>query len=122
MPNSSYLNRTMIDGSLMNKKKISNLYISLHDDEVGLYGDNELIDDNYKRQTISLKHITSGSVQNTNIIEFDNMPESEITHFGVWDSERNGEFLLGDRLALPSHSKRGQAPRWRPGQFTYKLG
>lgn len=76
-------------------------HVSLHTADPGDQGISELVADAYERQRVLFDTPFSGSIQNSNILNFDDLPVVTITHFGLWDSKDGGRFLWGGLLVDP---------------------
>jgi len=75
------------------------VFISLHLADPGLGGDNEVAAQSYIRQNASAAFgvASEGEKKSSADVLFENMPESAVTHIGVWDAEEGGNFLWGGR-------------------------
>ena len=70
-------------------------HVSLHTADPGTRGTSELVSDAYQRQPVTLNPAVGGIVSNSNVLNFDDMPLTTITHYGLWDAEAEGNFLWG---------------------------
>ena len=79
---------------------LSSAFISLHFKEPGDTGKNEISSVNYKRINASNLFLPSKKgVKNLGSdILFTKLPTTTITHIGIWDQEKNGNFLVGIEL------------------------
>lgn len=71
--------------------------VSLHDDDPGETGDNEISGGGYARQTITWNAPAAGNLDSSNIPEFD-VPISTVAWVGLWDG---GTFQARAALAAP---------------------
>lgn len=105
---SSYLLDSLIDKMLT----LGPFSLSLHSADPGESGDNEVT-----RQSALLLPSAIGEVVNDDVVEFGPLPDSTITHMGVWGGER---FLMG--LPLPSQKvESGQYLRWSPNSIVIRF-
>lgn len=94
MPLSNYARNKLMDSLLE-----GGVYISLHCEDPGLTGENEITGGCYKRQLAdTFSQANDGEKASKNDILFEQMPESTISHIGVWDSKEKGNFIWGAEL------------------------
>lgn len=77
-------------------------YVSLHDDDPGLTGADEVTGGSYIRKAVTLAAPGDGGggrqTSNSAAVSFPLMPAVTVTHVGIWDAETGGNFLYGDAL------------------------
>lgn len=70
-------------------------YLSLHTDDPGETGANEVTGGSYARQAATFDAAANGATANSGAINFTSMPGVTVTHVGLWDASSNGNFLWG---------------------------
>ena len=119
--NSPYFTGLILDRTLLDGAVVPELAVSLHSGDPGVDGGHELV--GYERQRVFPAKLGASTVLNTNALEFDALPQGEVTHFGVWDAREGGNFLLGGALPAPQRIVRdNQALRWREGEWAFRIG
>lgn len=68
-------------------------WLSLHDDDPGETGANEIAGGSYGRQAVDFDPAAGGVAANDAAVEFAGMPAVTITDAGLWDDETAGNFL-----------------------------
>jgi hypothetical protein len=69
-------------------------WISLHDDDPGESGANEIADvDRVFVSAAGWSVAADKELHNVDQIDFENMPACEVSYFGAWDAETAGNFL-----------------------------
>ena len=97
------------------------LYISLHDDDPGQTGINEVVGGSYNRQEIEFAPATDGHAVSSMEVEFTSMPAVTITHAGVWTAASGGDFrfnILIPQIAVEA----GRTVRVKAGSAIVHLG
>lgn len=98
---------------------ITNVYVSLHDDDPGLTGTDEISGGSYARQTVTFGTIADGGggrqIANTGAVSFALMPAVTVTHVGLWDAVTGGNFLYGDAITASQVVNAG-------GTFEFPIG
>jgi len=122
MSNSAYLRDLVLARTLLSPDILPDVYISLHSGDPGEEGAGEVSGRGYSRQRVELGRIATATAANTNTMEYEEMPESTVTHFGVWDAQMKGRFLTNGLLTVPQQVFSGQALRWRPGELVIRVG
>ena|SRR3990172_6888156 len=97
---SNYLEDKLLDHVLRNTAYTSpaNVFMSLHTDDPGETGVNEVVGGSYIRQDITTGPAVSGIISNSAQLTFAGMPACSITHAGIWDAESGVNFLWGGSL------------------------
>jgi hypothetical protein len=103
MPISLYARNKMMDGILA----VS--FVSLHSKSPKGSGENELVGETYKRLSLSEAMAPSSDGEKTSVSEvsFKNLPESLVTHVGIWDAEAGGNLLWSAELDEKQQMHRG---------------
>lgn len=78
------------------------IYASLHIADPGAFGLSELVSDGYERQEVTFNPAKGGSIDNSNTLDFTDMPVVTITHMGLWDAESEGQFLWSGLIMDPA--------------------
>lgn len=94
MPISLYARNKMMDGILA----VS--FVSLHSKSPKGSGENELVGETYKRVSLSEAMAPSRDGERVSLsdVSFKNLPESVVSHIGVWDAETEGNLLWSAEL------------------------
>ncbi len=95
------------------------LWVSLHSGDPDDSGAAELRE--YERQRVEFGANGAGSVTNRSALEFGNLPDAIVTHFGVWDAPQRGRYLLGAATELGVIVAKGRSLRWREGELTLRI-
>ncbi|MDW8068561.1 MAG: hypothetical protein RML46_06590 [Anaerolineae bacterium] len=98
---SDYLENAWLDTLRGNPFSVSAVYMSLHSDDPGEDGANEISGDGYARVQVIFNAPSEGSMAMASPVEFPNMPNVTVTHVGLWDSATGGNFLLRGALSSP---------------------
>ena len=98
------------------------LFLALHAADPGEGGAGELTGQGYVRQVIRPIDVSEGVISNGDTLRFENLPEGTMTHFGVWDAERSGHFLMGGPLLEPKRALAGNAVQWDEGECVLRIG
>lgn len=72
------------------------LKVSLHTDDPGETGANEIANGGYERQTVTYDAPSAKTALNPARVEWDDMPACTVTHVGLWDE--GGTFWWGGPL------------------------
>lgn len=101
----------MITDSLANRLLDSVLrpgpvWVSLHSDDPGEIGDNEIVGESYERQAAAFDIASDRTAINLDRAEFRELPQSRIAYMGIWDAPSGGRFLwaserIDPALAIP---------------------
>tara|TARA_B100000287_G_scaffold424337_1_gene468810 strand:+ start:79 stop:465 length:387 start_codon:yes stop_codon:yes gene_type:complete len=73
------------------------VYLSLHTADPTDAGTGaEVSGGSYARQAITFNaaHATNGTIDNSSVEEFTNMPACTVTHIGIWDAASSGNLLF----------------------------
>lgn len=105
MSKSSYLEDAVLDAVLNNTSlAVTTPYISLHDDDPGETGANEVTGGSYARQSGSFGAAASGVCSSDANITFTGMPAGDVVAVGIWDASGAGNNLWNGWLG-------GNAPK-----------
>lgn len=96
-----------------------NAYLSLHTDEPGNVGGNEVRGNGYNRQPIDFEAASDGMINNSGDIGFVFMPGVTVTHIALWDSPENGELLWTASLDEPRPLSSGDNLGFSPGRVSF---
>jgi len=123
MGNSVFLRDLVLHRILLDKEIMpGGLYISLHSGDPGVSGANEIQGGGYNRLAIAFTRSAPGAAVNIDAIEYEDLPRSEVTHFGIWDARIGGNYLTGGTLLIPQTILQGQSLRWRESDLTLRVG
>lgn len=95
-------------------------HISLHTADPGSSGGNEVSGGSYARQQVTASGwnaASDGLVDNANQIDFADMPDVTVTHFGIFDAATGGNFLWGDELDSNVDTSAGDTVRFESGDL-----
>lgn len=119
MPKSTWLRNRVLDAVFNGLSlSVTTAYLSLHTADPALTGSNEVTGGSYARQTIATASASGGSVANTGVIAFDDMPAVTVTHVGVWDALTVGNFLYGKNVSASKTYGAGDRAEVAIGAFT----
>lgn len=93
-------------------------YLSLHEGDPGVAGGNELAGAGYGRLKSPLAPARGANKTNLGPIQFADLPDSTVTHFGFWTAPEGGEFLLGAELATSIEAPTGSTIIFPPNTLT----
>lgn len=96
-------------------------YISLHTDDPGLTGANEVTGGGYFRQAETFGPASAGNKQNLVPTEFTGMPDCTISYYGTWTASSGGSFLWGCALIEPKVISAGDTVRFDSGKLRFFL-
>ena len=96
---SNYLENKVLDYVLRDQADWAPaaVYLSLHTADPTDAGTGaECSGGSYARQAITFNaaHATAGTIDNSSVEEFTNMPACTVTHIGVWDAASSGNLLF----------------------------
>lgn len=120
--NSPYARDIMLKATYLNRDILPQLYLSLHTGDPQDDGSAELIGGEYERQQLVLSRTAPGVAANENVMMFQNLPSSLVTHFGIWASARGDDFLTGGQIAMPQEVPQGGLLRYRENDFVLRIG
>ena len=121
MSSSLYFREMLLRHTILDSGVFPRLFLSLHDEDPGEFGASEIDGLSYERQVIVFGN-GSSQTSNVNLIEYDWLPASRISHYGIWDSVRGGRYLLSGELEVAQALQEGQALRWRPDELIIRIG
>ena len=117
MPLSEYARNKLMDSLLA-----GGVFMSLHTDEPGLSGANEVSGQSYTRQSAnSFSTAQAGEKTSTEDIAFDDLPHVTVTHIGVWDAQAGGNFVWSAPLLAKRTIYEGDTLRLRSGNIVLGL-
>ena len=76
----------------------TSVYVSLHTDDPGQTGTNEVTGGSYARQSVTFSAASSKATANTADLLFASMPSATVTYVGIWDASTSGNFWWGGAL------------------------
>ena len=96
---SNYLENKVLDYVLRDQADWAPaaVYLSLHTADPTDAGTGaECSGGSYARQAITFNaaHATAGTIDNSSVEEFTNMPACTVTHIGIWDAASSGNLLF----------------------------
>jgi len=95
-------------------------YISLHTADPGLTGANEVVGGSYARQAGTFATAsTAGSISNTSVISFTNMPATTVLYAGAWDAATSGNFLFRAAISVSKTTNAGDTFQIAVGNITF---
>lgn len=107
--------------TLLNRSILPDLYVSLHAADPHVDGRGEAKGGSYIRQLVSLDRSGVGEACNRNVVEYRDLPEVNVSHFGLWDAREGGRFLAGGPLVATQRVFAGQALRWDPEELLVRV-
>jgi hypothetical protein len=119
MGNSDHLRDLMMRRTFLDSEALPGLWVALHVADPGGTGEGELR--GYSRQPVVFAAAGTGIANNRAAMQFDDLPESTITHFGVWDAETRGHYLTGGPLDMGLIVPQGRSLRWREGELVLRI-
>lgn len=98
-------------------------FVSLHSKNPKIGGENELQGESYRRANACILWHPSenGEKISSADITFKELPESKITHVGVWDAEQGGNFLWSAELEESRLVQKGDSFTLPAGRFILGL-
>lgn len=98
-------------------------FVSLHSKNPKIGGESELEGESYKRVNACIlwSPAEDGEKLSCGDICFKELPESKITHVGVWDAEQGGNFLWSAELEETKNVQKGDSFTLPAGQFALGL-
>ncbi len=124
---STHLANKVLD-AICNNVSLSyaNLYISLHTDNPGDTGTNEVTagSNTYARkETEPADWDDAGSkkIETLSVFEYEDMPSANVTYIGVWDAPSNGNWLGGGELTDPKSVDAGETLRFKEGEISIEV-
>ncbi len=96
---SNYLENKVLDYVLRDQADWAPaaVYLALHTADPAEDGSGaEVSGGSYARQAITFNaaHATAGTIDNSSVEEFTNMPACTVTHIGIWDASTSGNLLF----------------------------
>jgi hypothetical protein len=99
----------------------SAVYVSLHTADPGETGANEVTGGGYARQQVTFNAPSAGSMTNSNLLRWNNMPAVTITHAGLWDAASAGNPLWFGPLSAAVTLSAGSAFEIAAGSLTVTI-
>ena len=118
--NSPTLRDLILNMTLLNPGVLPSLYVSLHDADPMADGRSEAAGGSYDRQLVNLERAGVGIASNRNVVEYRDLPDIDVSHFGLWDA--TGRFLSGGPLVSVQRIHAGQALRWDESDLQVRVG
>lgn len=121
MPLSAYARNKVMDDLLSGE-----VFISAHVSDPGLGGANEIANTTataYARQSVTNGFALAVDGGKVSIVEvqFDEMPESTVTHLGVWSAKTGGDFIWGAELLKRRELGDGDTLKFKRGGIALGL-
>lgn len=102
---STYAGDQIIDWltGLDNTPAVGTRYVSLHSDDPGYTGANEIAAGahTYARKSLTGSASASRASANTNLLQWLDMPAVTVAYVGIWDALVAGNFLWGGAMTVP---------------------
>ncbi len=97
------------------------LRVSLHTDDPGATGTDEVVGGDYERKIPTLGDPAAKVIANTVAIEWENMPACTVEYLGLWDTEATPNFWWGGALTVSKTLGAGDTFRLPVGDLTVTL-
>ena len=97
------------------------VYVSLHSADPGETGANEISGGGYARQQVTFNAPSGGSMTNSNLLRWNNMPAVTVTHVALWDAPTAGNCLWTGALTTSVTVSAGASFEIAPGNLTVTL-
>jgi hypothetical protein len=97
------------------------VYVSLHSADPGETGANEISGGGYARKQVTFNAPSGGSMTNSNLLRWDNMPAVTVTHVALWDAPTAGNCLWTGALTASVTVSAGASFEIGPGNLTVTL-
>jgi hypothetical protein len=97
------------------------VYVSLHSADPGETGANEISGGSYARKQVTFNAPSGGSMTNSNLLRWDNMPAVTVTHVALWDAATGGNCLWTGALTASVTVSAGASFEIAPGNLTVTL-
>jgi len=97
------------------------VYVSLHSADPGETGANEISGGGYARQQVTFNAPSGGSMTNSNLLRWNNMPAVTVTHVALWDAPTAGNCLWTGALTASVTVSAGASFEIAPGNLTVTL-
>jgi len=99
----------------------SAVYVSLHTDDPGTTGANEVSGGSYARQQLTLAAPSNKQTSNSAALTFSNMPAVTVTHIGLWTAATGGTFLWSGALTTARTLQAGDSLVIDVGNLTISI-
>ncbi len=97
------------------------LYLSLHTNDPGVTGANELTGGSYARQTIAFNIPVSQVTNNSGPVAFLSLPAASVAYVGLWTASTGGSFLWGGQLTVSVTTVSGSSIQFTTNSITAKI-
>ena len=97
------------------------VYVSLHTADPGETGANEVTGGGYARQSVTFNAPSGGSMSNSALLRWNNMPAVTVTHVGLWDAANGGNPLWFGALSSSVTLTAGSAFEIPAGSLTVSI-
>lgn len=97
-------------------------FLSFHTGDPGETGASEVKGGGYKRQLVEWLHVRGGTLVNRNELPFDRLPKATITHWGLWDAERDGTYITGWAWSRDEVVSEGDKRFVRDAELAMRMG
>lgn len=119
---SAYLTRSMLAAVFTGKSlSVPGVYISLHTDDPGATGANEVRGGQYVRKPSTFEVESDTAVRGAEGVQYEGMPTVTVSHYGLWDAQSGGRFLWGGPLTRRRGLEEGDAFRIPAGSLLLTL-
>ena len=117
---STYLADALLDHVLRGVGYTSptNVYVSLHSADPGRTGANEVTAYTGDRKVGSFVAASARTSSTDTDLDFEDMPATTVTHYGVWDAATAGNFLYGGAANSSTSVSAGETFRLPAGDLT----
>ena len=95
--------------------------VSLHTDDPGATGANEVAGGDYERKEPTLGGPAAKVIANSDAMEWENMPACTVEYVGLWDTEATPNFWWGGALTVSKTLGAGDTFRLAVGALTVTL-
>jgi hypothetical protein len=99
----------------------STIYVSLHTADPGETGADEVTGGDYVRKSVTFNAPSGGSMTNSNLLRWDNMPAVTLTHVGLWDAATAGNPLWFGALSSSVTLSAGSSFEIPAGSLTVSI-
>lgn len=97
------------------------IYLSLHTNDPGITGANELTGGSYARQAIVFNTPLFQQTANNGPVGFSGLPIATVAYVGLWDAATNGNFLWAGTMTASIATVVGSAIQFATSAITARL-
>ena len=117
---STYLGDALLDHVLrgVDYTPPTDVYVSLHDAAPGRTGANEITGYTGDRKLASFAAASGRTSSTDTNLDYEGMPSTTVTHYGVWDAATGGNFLYGGPADSSTSVNAGETFRLPAGELT----